>query len=165
MTPSPQHVLVPVQAWRVGMCMFTTKVPANNSAPPLLPVKNINPVRQIRMAVSLTISCICVRLFLPCPHRSHCADGGSKNTVPHTKNENVLKHKLQHQSSCRECAAHEAPSRQHNPRTPHDSAQHVTHTPTPLENTREHTARANEPHSGSQRAKHDDTVHHVKGDF
>ena len=34
-----------------------------------------------------------------------------------------------------------------------------------LENTREHTARANEPHSGSQRAKHDDTVHHVKGDF
>ena len=34
-----------------------------------------------------------------------------------------------------------------------------------LENIREHIARANESYSGSQHAKHDDTVHHVKGDF
>ena len=32
-------------------------------------------------------------------------------------------------------------------------------------NTREHTARPNKPNSCSQHAKHDDTVHHVKGDF
>ena len=32
-------------------------------------------------------------------------------------------------------------------------------------NTREHTARPNKPYSCSQHGKHDDTVHHVKGDF